>query len=108
MGLDLAYSDSVGNGSRSSSHWVNKIPLAAAIYAIAAGLLTLIGWTFGVERLTDWNSSGITMKANAAVCVTLLGLALAFALRGRRFPPLVLALVGANLLITVLTISQYI
>ena len=35
-------------------------------YAIACGLITLVGWTAGVDGLRDWIDSGVTMKANPA------------------------------------------
>jgi two-component sensor histidine kinase len=48
----------------------------AAGYALAGGVITLIGWTAGIHRLTDWWGLGLTMKPNAAVGSVVLGLAL--------------------------------
>jgi two-component sensor histidine kinase len=48
----------------------------AAVYALAGGVITLIGWTAGIHRLTDWWGVGLTMKANAAMGAVALGLAL--------------------------------
>ena len=88
------------------NRWVYRIPVVIGIYAVASGVLTLAGWIFEVRRLMDWNNSGITMKANTAVCVVLLGLALIFTVKGAKYAVLVFA--GAALLITLLTLSQYV
>ena len=44
-----------------------RVSVAAALYAIAVGALTLLGWARDVYRLTDWTGGGIRMKANPAV-----------------------------------------
>jgi PAS domain S-box-containing protein len=44
--------------------------------AVMIGVTTLIGWLFGLERLTDWSGIGITMFPNTAVCTFLAGLAI--------------------------------
>ena len=88
------------------SKLVNLIPIAAGVYAIVGGALTIIGWTFEIHRLMDWNNSGITMKANTAVCVMLLGGALLFSNTKRHLPVVILA--GFTTAIALLTLIQYI
>jgi signal transduction histidine kinase/ActR/RegA family two-component response regulator len=51
---------------------------AAGLFALAGGVISLIGWGTGVERLTDWGS-GIAIKANTAVAFATLGTALVLA-----------------------------
>ncbi|HEX5042332.1 MAG TPA: ATP-binding protein [Candidatus Polarisedimenticolaceae bacterium] len=48
---------------------------AAALYAMAAGTLTLLGWALPRPRLTDWMDTGITMKANPSLAAILAGAA---------------------------------
>ncbi|MDI1240922.1 MAG: PAS domain S-box protein [bacterium] len=55
------------------SIWLAK---TAGFFAVAGGLATLIGWMAGLQRLKDWEGNGTTMKANAALAVVLLGIAL--------------------------------
>lgn len=89
------------------ARWVNRIPVAAGIYAVVSGLLTLAGWAFKVDRLIDWNNSGITMKANTAVCVILLGLGLLASTRQFKNSTAIFFFAGASTLIALLTLSQY-
>jgi PAS domain S-box-containing protein len=49
---------------------------AAAVYAIAGGLVTLLGWAIDAPRLTDWRNDGISMFPNTAACAVLTGVAL--------------------------------
>jgi PAS domain S-box-containing protein len=56
--------------------WPKRVAEVAALYAIAAGLVTLAGWFADVQRLTDWLNDGISMFPTAAVCAVASGLAL--------------------------------
>ncbi|HEX3601314.1 MAG TPA: hypothetical protein VHU84_14275 [Lacipirellulaceae bacterium] len=59
------------------SHRVSRaVSVTLALYAIVGGVLTLLGWTFEIRRLTDWTGEGISMFPNTAVCVVLSGIAL--------------------------------
>jgi signal transduction histidine kinase len=40
-----------------------------AAYAMLGGALSLAGWIAGIPRLTDWWLTGITIKANTALCL---------------------------------------
>ena len=60
----------------SSPRVTRGVSLAAGSYAIIGGAITLAGWAFGVQRLTDWRGDGISMFANTAACVILSGTAL--------------------------------
>lgn len=53
-----------------------RIVLVAALYALLAAALTLVGWIADVPRLLDWANTGITLKANNAVATVLNALAL--------------------------------
>jgi PAS domain S-box-containing protein len=50
--------------------------MAGAIFAIVAGILTLLGWKFNLPRLTDWTNTGISMFPNASLCCLFAGLAM--------------------------------
>jgi signal transduction histidine kinase/CheY-like chemotaxis protein len=99
---------SVNNSPGSWSTWVNRIPVAAGAFAVISGVLTLAGWLFKVDRLIDWNDSRITMKANTAVCVILLGIALLALTRQVNNKTAVFIFAGASTLIALLTLSQYV
>ena len=79
-------------------------------YAIACGLITLVGWTTGVDGLRDWIDSGVTMKANPAVCAVGAGSALILSLQMARSGAarlLVIALGLLTALIGGLTLTQH-
>ena len=61
---------------------VRNVIAALGAYALLGGSLTLLGWFWGIRRLTDWNNSGISMFANAAVACGCAGLALLLACVG--------------------------
>lgn len=61
--------------------WPRDVALVAATYALVGGALTLLGWITGTYRLTDWFSTGISMKANPAVATIATAAALIFCLR---------------------------
>ncbi len=90
------------------SLWTRRISIAAGVFAMVVGVATLIGWTFHVPRLMDWNNSGITMKANTSICVMLLGAALVFANYSARFTLPMFVAAGFAGAIAVLTLSQYV
>ena len=93
-----------------SSFWssvVEKLPIAAGLYVFTAGFLALAGWTFGLYRLIDWNNTGITMKANAAICAALLGAALVLSTKAARHKLLIRILASASALISALTLLEH-
>ncbi len=55
-----------------------KLASIAALYAVCAGIITLIGWATNIQRLTDWLNNGISMFPNTALEAILSGLALLF------------------------------
>ena len=55
---------------------IRRLVLFLGGYPILGGAITLLGWVTGIQRLADWEASGITMKANAAVACCLAGAAL--------------------------------
>jgi signal transduction histidine kinase/CheY-like chemotaxis protein len=52
------------------------VVIACAVFAIAGGALTLVGWATASYRLTDWWATGISMKANPSVAAIAAGFAL--------------------------------
>ncbi len=64
--------------------WPARVADAAAGYAIAGGLVTLVGWVADVPWLTDWKGDGIAMFPNTAVAAVLSGVAIL--LQGVRRP----------------------
>ena len=55
---------------------IRGVPLLAAVYSVLGGAVSFLGWAIDLPRLADWNNSGITMKANAALCSMFAGSAL--------------------------------
>src|SRR5687768_7699726 len=51
------------------------VVIAAGAYALVGGAVTLLGWSLGSQRLTDWANTGISMFPNTAVCASLIGVA---------------------------------
>jgi len=76
---------------------VTRVARLTAVYAIAGGLLTLVGWATGDQRLTDWIASGISMFPNTAVCAVLGGLSLLASTRPLRATRIALASVVATI-----------
>src|SRR5262245_28627621 len=50
--------------------------IAAGLYAVAGGMVTLVGWALDIPRLAQWRGDGIAMFPNPAACAVLSGLAL--------------------------------
>jgi PAS domain S-box-containing protein len=69
----------------------------AGVYPLIGGMLTFIGWAAGYYRLTDWDGSGISMKANAALAAMAAGVSLLLVPSrwGSRWVQLLGAFVGA-------------
>ena len=53
-------------------------------YALAGGLVSLLGWWADVPRLTDWLGAGISIQPNTAVAAACAGAAWILLWRGRR------------------------
>ncbi len=53
--------------------------IGAAAYATLGGLVSFVGWVIDSSRLTDWWGTGISIKANSAVAITAMGVALLIA-----------------------------
>ena len=58
--------------------------LAAAIFAMSVGSLVLVGWLLGIERRMAVPASIVSMKANTAVAVGLLGASVLLDRAGRQ------------------------
>jgi signal transduction histidine kinase/ActR/RegA family two-component response regulator len=81
---------------------------AAAVYAIAAGAVTLAGWLYGVHRLTDWLDGGISMKANPALGAIILGTALLVASLAPTWRPVVWLLSAPAAILGALTLAEHV
>jgi signal transduction histidine kinase/ActR/RegA family two-component response regulator len=55
----------------------------AAMYSVAGGAVTLLGWALQRPRLTDWADTGISMFPNTALCAGMSGIALLLLARHR-------------------------
>ena len=87
-----------------------NVVLCSGAYALLAGVVTIVGWSLEIPRLTDWNSDGISMFPNTALCSIASGLALII-LRGvppRRLLTLTQLLAGFVASVGALTLSQHI
>jgi signal transduction histidine kinase len=62
--------------AESSHRACQAVSVVAASYAIVAGTITLTGWAFDIQSLTDWRNDQISMFANTAACVAMCGIAL--------------------------------
>lgn len=52
------------------------ISAIAASYALLGGFLSLMGWFADIRQLTDWWNTGISIKANTAIVIMVMGAAL--------------------------------
>jgi PAS domain S-box-containing protein len=73
------------------------VAVACGAYAVAAGVLALVGWGVNLPRLTDWKGDGISMFPNTAACAVMSGLALLLSNVRRRRPRPIVRLLGAVL-----------
>src|SRR5688572_5530117 len=86
-----------------------RVALAAGLYAVAAGIITLVGWATDMPRLTDWKNDGISMFPNAAACAAMCGVALlASDLRRRGARLLVRLLAGFVIVVAGLTLFEHV
>jgi signal transduction histidine kinase/CheY-like chemotaxis protein len=65
-------------------HASRSVSVGAALYATLGGLLSFAGWAADIPRLTDWWGTGITIKANTAIGITAVGVALLVAALSRK------------------------
>ena len=65
-------SQAQSDAGRAVSNAIRWLPLAAGTVGAASGLSSMAGWIAGIPRLIDWDLDGITIKFNAAVCLTAL------------------------------------
>jgi hypothetical protein len=65
-------------------HASRSVSVGAGLYATLGGLLSFAGWAADIPRLTDWWGTGITIKANAAIGITAVGVALLIAALSRK------------------------
>ena len=81
------------------------LTLAAALYAIVGGVITLVGWAFEIRRFTDWNNEGISSFPNTAACVVLAGMSLLLLANKRGPRSLVISRVLASIVLGIGTLT---
>lgn len=99
------------NPDVTSSRACRAVSVAAGVYAIAGGIVSLTGWALNLPRLTHWINDGIAMFPNAAICAVVGGLALvglALGLESRAGIFVVRALAMCMALVGVLTLLEHI
>ncbi len=47
--------------------------LVLALYAVAGGLVSFLGWALDVPRLTDWEGNGVSIQPNTTIAVMAAG-----------------------------------
>lgn len=94
---------------RSSTRPLDVVVSVAAVFAIVAGVVTLVGWKFDLPRLTDWTNQGISMFPNAALGAILSGIGLVLVRPTARPKDIVAArVIGATLaLLAALILLQH-
>jgi len=96
--------------SRTQSSWFRGSTILFAGIPIFLSALTLIGWAFNIQILTNFNDSWVTMKPNTAVSLIFLGIALILlgrspiGIRGQGIAAVFSSLV---FLIGVMSLAQY-
>src|SRR5437773_8817639 len=90
--------------------WSRFVVVAASVYALSGGTITLLGWILDRPRLTDWNGSGISMFPNTAICAVFSGVALVLlgSKDGKRRQTLARILAGCITMVAGLTLVQHI
>jgi PAS domain S-box-containing protein len=82
--------------------WSLRTAIGLTLYAIAGGIVSLLGWAADVPRLTDWFDTGISIQPNAALAVAIAGGGLLALMAGLRHMSAALgiavALIGASAL----------
>jgi signal transduction histidine kinase/CheY-like chemotaxis protein len=84
------------------------VSVCAGAYAIVGGLLSFAGWAADIPRLTDWWGTGITIKANTALGICAVGVAITIAASSRRMLPLVRTLGFLAAVLGALTLYEHI
>lgn len=88
--------------------WPTTVSLALAVLVVIGGGLSLYGWATSNSALTDWTGRGITIKPNTAVCLVLMGSALAVNQLWPKGRWLVRVLAGIAALIGGLTVFEHV
>ena len=66
-----------------SPPWIRALRIATPLYPLVGGVVGVLGWALGLPQLITWNSSGITIKFNTAVCAALAATALLSLMTGK-------------------------
>jgi PAS domain S-box-containing protein len=82
--------------------------IIAATFAILGAGISLAGWVLDAPRLIDWFGSGITIKANAAICILSAGTALLLVAVAPQLRTPIRILSAFSFIFSTLTFSQHI
>lgn len=93
--------------SRSLSLAKRYVPLAAALLVIIGGSLSIAGWVNNNPRFIDWFASGITIKFNTSVCITLAALALLAAAISPKLKVLSCLLAAVPIIVGLISLVQH-
>src|SRR5688572_4191613 len=84
-----------------------RFGLLGAAYAVIGGATSVVGWAFDITRLKDWIGTGITIKANASICITVAGIALLLLITTPRQRTIIRVLCAVSVIISFLTLSEH-
>src|SRR3954454_18830406 len=62
--------------STRSQAWMRALRVALPLYPLVGGALEVLGWALGLPQLRAWQTYGIAMKINTAICAAVAGAAL--------------------------------
>lgn len=82
--------------------------LTLAGYALLGAAASLAGWWMEIPRLTDWWDTGITIKANTAVCLVFSGAAVALLQLAPAWPRTVQLLAAVPAMVGALTLGEHV
>jgi PAS domain S-box-containing protein len=62
--------------SNAPRDWPRLVAAAAALYALAVGVVSFTAWAADLRRLTDWDNNGISIQPNTALAAIASGAAI--------------------------------
>src|SRR5258706_8949791 len=48
-----------------TARWANAVAMGLSGYAVAAGLITLVGWALDLRRVTDWGGASTPLVSDS-------------------------------------------
>ncbi len=84
-----------------------SVAVAAGGGAAIGGFVSMLGWILDIQRFIDWDSDGVTIKFNAALASTALGIAIVLTALTPKRTAIIRILASLALVIGFLTILQH-